>query len=163
MIRKETDMKTGKIEFILSNVGSKSEKMQPFLREADGNLVEVFKESDNPFKNDSLKPYEGKTVSITGEANEYGVFIIDTIDVIEEETEAVKAQDATVSNSQTPSEAPEAPEAMAVTNMAAKEIITENPEETEEKAEEPTTKVIDSTPEKPLKGIKKIFAFFHRK
>ena len=84
-------MKTGIIEFILSNVGSKSEKMQPFLKEEDGNLVEVFKEGDNPFNNDTLKEYEGKKVTVTGEENEYGLFIIDTIEVIEEKADAEEA------------------------------------------------------------------------
>lgn len=149
-------MKTGKIEFILSNVGSKSEKMQPFLKEADGNLVEVFKESDNPFVNESLKEYEGKTVNITGEQNEYGLFIIKTIEVIE---------DKTVSEEEAPIQ------------KASVEIIEEKTVETSEQVEESTEPVAKSTviedtteevpkvteTEKPLKGFKKFLAFFHRK
>ena len=140
-------MKTGIIEFILSNVGSKSEKMQPFLKEADGNLVEIFKESDNPFENESLKEYEGKTVNVTGEENEYGLFIIDTIEVIEDKA---------------------APEEEAPIQKSAVEIIEEPAEtkestETEEKAEEPIVKTVVEEPEKPLRGIRRIFAFFHKK
>ncbi len=157
--------KTGIVEFILSNVGSKSEKMQPFLREADGNLVEIFKESDNPFKNESLKEYEGKTVKVTGEENEYGLLIIDTIEVIEGAEEAK-----------------EAPSESETTEKAAVEIIEEKTavtEEAEEKAEEATEASSDTTeeataktetdapketPVEPeLKGLRKFLAFFHRK
>ena len=140
-------MKTGIIEFILSNVGSKSEKMQPFLKEEDGNLVEVFKEGDNPFNNDTLKEYEGKKVTVTGEENEYGVFIIDTVEVIED------------NENSTEKEAP--------VQKAAVEIIAETPEESVPAAEEAETKeaVKDEAPaaEKPLTGLRKLFAFFHRK
>ncbi len=156
--------KTGKVEFILSGVGSKSEKMQPFLREADGNLVEIFKESDNPFKNESLKEYEGKTVMVTGEENEYGLLIIDKIEV----TDGAEA-------------AKEAPSESETTEKAAVEVIEEETtvtEEAEEKSEEATetaseteeatakteTDAPKKTPVEPeLKGIRKFLAFFHRK
>ena len=143
--------KTGIVEFILSNVGSKSEKMQPFLKEADGNLVEIFKETDNPFKNDSLKEYEGKTVTVTGDENEYGLFIIDTIEVLD----AVKATNET-----------------ETVEKAAVEVIEEKTEVAEETATEITEETAltkesaapTETPTKPpLKGFKKFLAFFHRK
>lgn len=144
-------MKTGIIEFILSGVGSKSEKMQPFLKEADGNLVEIYKEGDNPFKNESLKPYEGKTVTITGEENEYGAFIIDTINLVAAQTEAAPNNEAGTAEQK--SSVDEVP--------VAKEITPETEEKVEEKTEEaPSAKEI---PEPPLKGFKKFLAFFHRK
>lgn len=140
-------MKTGIIEFILSNVGSKSEKMQPFLKEEDGNLVEVFKEGDNPFNNDTLKEYEGKKVTITGEENEYGLFVIDTINVVEEKT-AVENETKPVA----------VPKSVVEEAPAENEVSAEAEEKTEEKAEEsPATKEI------PLKGFKKFLALFHRK
>ena len=142
-------MKTGVIQFILSNVGSKSEKMQPFLKEADGTLVEVYKESDNPFNNETLKPYEGKTVTITGEENEYGLFIIDTIDVVATEVQNTKEGDAAVQLSETEEE------------PVQKEIPAEPEEKAEEKNVEATT--TKEIPEPPLKGFKKFLAFFHRK
>ncbi len=132
-------MKTGKIEFILSGVGSKSEKMQPFLREADGSLVEIFKEGDNPFKNESLKEYEGKTVTVTGEENEYGLLIIDTIEIVEGSEEGKEAS--------TEAE---------TTEKAAIEITVE------EKAEETEAPVAKEAPT-ALKGFRKFLAFFHRK
>ena len=144
--------KTGIVEFILSNVGSKSEKMQPFLKEADGNLVEIFKETDNPFKNDSLKEYEGKTVTVTGDENEYGLFIIDTIEVLD----AVKATNETV-------------EKAAVEVIEEKTAVTEEAEKKAEEATETASETEEAaapteTPAKPpLKGFKKFLAFFHRK
>lgn len=139
--------KTGIVEFILSNVGSKSEKMQPFLKEADGNLVEIFKETDNPFKNDSLKEYEGKTVTVTGDENEYGLFIIDTIEVLD----AVKATNET-----------ETVEKAAVEVIEEKIAVTEEATETASETEESAAPT--ETPAKPpLKGFKKFLAFFHRK
>ena len=146
LIRKENDMKTGIIEFILSGVGSKSEKMQPFLKEDDGNLVEIFKESDNPFKNDTLKEYEGKKVTITGEENEYGLFIIDTIEVIEEKADAeeapIRKADIEIIEEKTEDNVTDAPTEEPI----AKEIPTEAPVE-----------------EKPLHGLRKFFAFFRKK
>lgn len=149
--------KTGIVEFILSNVGSKSEKMQPFLKEADGNLVEIFKETDNPFKNDSLKEYEGKTVTVTGDENEYGLFIIDTIEVLD----AVKATNET----ETVEKA--AVEIIEEKTEVAEETATEITEETALTKEAVAKAEIDApkeTPAKPpLKGFKKFLAFFHRK
>ncbi len=145
-------MKTGIIEFILSGVGSKSEKMQPFLREADGNLVEIFKEGDNPFKNESLKQYEGKTVTVTGEENEYGLFIIDTVELAEEAKEAAAEAET---------------EEKAAIEIIAEEKTSETNEkapETEEKAvEEAEAPMPKEVPTAPFKGFKKFLAFFHRK
>ena len=157
-------MKTGIVEFILSNVGSKSEKMQPFLREADGNLVEIFKESDNPFVNESLKEYEGKTVKVTGEENEYGLFIIDQIEVIEGAGEAKEATPESETEEKAAVEVIE--EKTAVTEEADEkaEETAETSSETEEAVAKAEIDAPKETPAEPeLKGIRKFLAFFHRK
>ena len=145
-------MKTGVIEFVLSNVGSKSEKMQPFLKEADGNLIEVYKDGDNPFKNTELKQYEGMTVTVTGEQNEYGVFIIDTINVVEGKALAEETSEPVLVQK---SEVEEEPIAKTVADIPEDK----SPDEAEE-TEAPAPK---ATIEPPLKGFKKFLALFHRK
>lgn len=72
-------MKNGILKFILSNVGSKSERVAPYLEEEDGTLTEVYMEGDDPFENASLKEYDGKAVSLTGEENELGLFVIEKL------------------------------------------------------------------------------------
>lgn len=154
-------MKTGIVEFILSNVGSKSEKMQPFLKESDGTLTEIFKESDNPFVNESLKEYEGKTVTVTGEENEYGLYIIDTIEVVGDapkETETTEKADVEVIEEKT--EPSEKEKATVETVEEKSETVAEDVEKAEAAK---TVTVSETETEKPLRGFKKLFAVFHKK
>ncbi len=81
-------MKTGIIKFKLSNEGSKSEKMTPFIKEKDGSVTEIYKNGDNPFDNESLKNYEGMEVKITGKENEFGIFCVDSVEPLDVHSES---------------------------------------------------------------------------
>lgn len=88
-------MLKGKIVFLKANLGSKSEGEFPYIQLENGENVKIFVESDNPFENDVLSDYEGKTVEAEGEFNENGTFIATELKEIvpEEAPEAQKAEE----------------------------------------------------------------------
>ena len=68
----------GTVIFKKVDEGSKSERIQPFLKTDDAD-TRLFLKDSNPFENRQLKAYEGKTVRAEGSfKNE--VFIIDSIE-----------------------------------------------------------------------------------
>ncbi len=69
---------TGKIEFMLFAEGTKSESLQPFLIDKDGNKIRVYKKDDNPFMNNYFTAFEGKSVCVSGEHSN-NTFIVDSI------------------------------------------------------------------------------------
>lgn len=56
----------GYVLFILINKGSKSEHYAPVLVDEDGIATKLFKEGDNPFTYESLKPFHQKYCLVTG-------------------------------------------------------------------------------------------------
>lgn len=68
----------GTVFFKKVDEGSKSERLQPFLK-TDDEETRMFLKDSNPFENNQLKAYEGKTVSAQG-AFKNDVFIIDSIE-----------------------------------------------------------------------------------
>ena len=56
----------GTIIFLKQNTGSKSEKLQPFLYQGQAQLIPLFMANSNPFENNELKAFDGKSVQISG-------------------------------------------------------------------------------------------------
>ncbi len=75
-------MEQGIIIFIKIDIGSKSESSQPFLYQGKGKLLRLYKQGDNPFSNESLKPFDGKTVRIEGNPDENDIFCVNLIEEI---------------------------------------------------------------------------------
>lgn len=75
----------GIIIFKLSNIGSHNENINPFIYLGKGKFVKIYFPNDNPFYNESLKPYDGKVVSLSGDYDEYEGFVIDKINDLQEE------------------------------------------------------------------------------
>jgi hypothetical protein len=75
----------GTILFVLINVGSKSEGQHPFLYEGNGVFRKVWLDGDISFAGDKLREYDGKYVSLSGEADENDVFIIKSIEEIKKQ------------------------------------------------------------------------------
>ena len=73
-------MLKGRIVFLKTNFGSKSEGQFPFLVLEDGETVKILLENENPFENNALREYEGKLVEAEGEFNENGTFIAISVD-----------------------------------------------------------------------------------
>lgn len=73
-------MEQGVIIFSKINIGSKSERYQPFLYQGEGKFLRLRKEGDNPFVNENLKPFDGKTVKITGTQEGNDVFCVQSIE-----------------------------------------------------------------------------------
>ena len=79
----------GKIVFVESNPGSKSEGRYPYIELDTGDRAKIFALNDNPFQNNLLDGYEGKTVEVEGEFNENCTFIASVInEVVEVEASA---------------------------------------------------------------------------
>lgn len=113
-------MLKGKIVFLKANLGSKSEGEFPYIQLENGENVKIFVESDNPFENDVLSDYEGKTVEAEGEFNENGTFIATELkEIVPEEAPEEKNVDS--------EEAPEAEKAEEPC-----ETVEENKEKTDE-------------------------------
>ena len=69
----------GTLVFLNSFVGSKSESLQPYLYLGGGETVRLFKTGDNPFEHESLRPFDGQRVVLTGNHNENQVFEVESI------------------------------------------------------------------------------------
>jgi hypothetical protein len=75
----------GYVLFVLSNKGSKSEHYAPILVEDDGVANKLFKEGDNPFIYENLKPYHQKYCLVTGSLDsKKGVITVESIECIED-------------------------------------------------------------------------------
>ena len=70
----------GIVIFKLSNVGSHSEGVFPYLYIGKGEFVKIYMIDDNPFENNFLQEYDSKKVILEGEFNEYNTFVIEKID-----------------------------------------------------------------------------------
>lgn len=77
-------MITGKVVFVLTDVGSKSEGEYPFVELGKGKKVKIYLSGDDPFGNGGMREYEGKYISAEGEYNEYGTFVAKSVTVIDE-------------------------------------------------------------------------------
>lgn len=73
-------MQQGIIVFSKINIGSKSECYHPFLYQGEGRFLRLRKPGDNPFVNESLKPFDGKFVKITGNLDENDVFCVESVE-----------------------------------------------------------------------------------
>ena len=73
----------GIVVFMLSNVGSKSEGVFPFLYLKNGEFLRIWLYDDYSVFGDKLKEFDAKYVSIEGETNENGTFVISSIEVID--------------------------------------------------------------------------------
>ncbi len=75
-------MEQGIIIFLKTNIGSKSESLQPFLYQNGGKIIRLSKQGDNPFENESLKPFDGEKVKVTAENITDEIMYIDSIEKI---------------------------------------------------------------------------------
>lgn len=71
----------GIIVFRLTNIGSKSEGILPFLYSGMGVFIRVWKNGDDSLNGKELQEFDGKRVTVEGKENEYGIFCIDKIQV----------------------------------------------------------------------------------
>lgn len=62
----EKQVLTGKMIFKLSNNGSKSKSLQPYLLTAEDKEIHLYLEASNPFENNQLKDLEDKTIKAEG-------------------------------------------------------------------------------------------------
>jgi len=79
----EKQTKRGTLVFLKANVGSKSERIAPYLYAGkDEPLLPLFKEGDNPFENKTLVPFDGAHVEVVGNAERGNDFIVSKIEII---------------------------------------------------------------------------------
>ncbi len=69
----------GILVFLDSDPGTKSASLQPYLYTGMGTLTRLYHEGDNPFEHESLRPYDGKAVCVSGEPNHNDILIIRSI------------------------------------------------------------------------------------
>ena len=72
---------TGTVVWLIENAGSKSEAALPHLyvgRETPP--VVLMKKDDNPFENNGLQPYDGRRVTVVGERDESGAFVVESVE-----------------------------------------------------------------------------------
>lgn len=74
----------GMVIFLKTAAGTKSEALQPYLYLGMGEMLRVFKEGDNPYENESLRPFDRMNVSVFGRCDEDGILWIDRIAADEE-------------------------------------------------------------------------------
>ena len=72
-------MYQGIIVFMLCDIGSKSECQRPFLYRGGGEFIRLRKVGDNPFENESFRPFDALAVSLTGETDEFGTLCVTEI------------------------------------------------------------------------------------
>lgn len=80
----------GVVVFILSHIGSKSERPLPYLRTDGAKDTRLFFSGDKTYENATLWPYNGKKVRVTGDKNRGGLLIVREIELLED----VKAGEA---------------------------------------------------------------------
>ena len=76
-------MLEGIIIFKQANVGSKSEMLAPYLYKGNGEFERIKMLGENPFMRSSLYDYDGVRVTLTGEYNDDGVFMIESVQAVE--------------------------------------------------------------------------------
>lgn len=70
----------GTVVFLKTNEGSKSEAIVPFLYQGkDSSPQRIMLREDNPFENNGLTAYDGKTVELAGAIAPSGTFLAETI------------------------------------------------------------------------------------
>ena len=69
----------GLVVYKQTNVGSKSEKMTPFIYKGMGEYLKIWKSGDLSWNGEALERYDGKRVIAQGTMNEYDVFLIEEI------------------------------------------------------------------------------------
>jgi hypothetical protein len=75
----------GYVVFVLFNKGSKSEHYAPALVMEEGITTELFKEGDNPFACESLKPFHLAYCLVSGYIdNKKNLITVSTIEQIED-------------------------------------------------------------------------------
>jgi len=71
---------SGVVVFLMSNEGSKSESVLPYLYQSRAvPCLPLMLKNDNPFENNGLVEYDGVRVEIEGRIAASGTFIIDEI------------------------------------------------------------------------------------
>lgn len=75
-------MEQGIVIFMLADIGTRCESIRPFLYQGNGEFLRIWKQGDNPFINESIKPFDGKKVKVIGHKNENDVFCVDLIEEI---------------------------------------------------------------------------------
>ena len=87
--RQSNDLKTltGTVVFLLTNIGSKSECVRPFLYINQNEILKTYFKGDNPFENLMLRPYDGKAVEVKGKLKRNQTFVIEQISVVTQEAE----------------------------------------------------------------------------
>lgn len=149
-------MLQGTVIFKLANRKSKSEAVLPYLLLENGDYVKIFALDDNPFENNILREYEGKSVRVEGEYNDTNMFIITEIhEDLAEEEHSGEAEEAAEKITAEEAEAPEAAcedevpcdkcaeGAVETAEIEASEEAAAEVEETAEAAEEVTSDEAD--------------------
>lgn len=77
-------MLQGIIVYKLTNIGTKSEGLKPFLYSGNGNFHCIWIKGDYSLNGQMLTEYDGKAVALEGEMNEKKVFCITKITLINE-------------------------------------------------------------------------------
>lgn len=73
-------MLNGTIVFKLTNIGSKSEGLRPFLYLGNGVFEQVWLVDDVSLDGSELRLYDTKKVSVTGEYTQQNIFLIQSIE-----------------------------------------------------------------------------------
>ena len=71
----------GTVVFLMSNQGSKSEAVLPYLYVTQEKIVRTLFKGDNPFENASLRLYDGRRVKVFGTQKPNGTFLVERIEL----------------------------------------------------------------------------------
>lgn len=70
----------GTIVFMLTNIGSKSEGIKPFLYKGKGEFLDIWIPEDDSHLGNMIAKYDGQQVTLHGKFNEYNIFLIDIVE-----------------------------------------------------------------------------------
>lgn len=73
----------GTIVFQKNNIGTKSESVQPFLYVNQNQVIHLFMQNSNPFENNQLKEFDGKSVFVKGKIHN-GTFVVESIENVKD-------------------------------------------------------------------------------
>lgn len=90
-------IREGTVVYKPTNVGSKSERLTPFLYEGKGEYLKIWKLGDPSLLGEYLTKYDGKHVTLHGNINEYDVFLIETIEEVGETDSEVNNKNNNIS------------------------------------------------------------------
>lgn len=79
-MEEDKSVKEGIVVFMQTDKGSKSQSVQPYLYQGNGEMVRLWKQGDNPFEQNALKPYDGKRVCVTGSTDENDILCVSEIE-----------------------------------------------------------------------------------